>query len=242
IAKFLFLSSHEQILGLEILTRSMILMGPADDLNGAVENLSASSGIRSVVLVMPHQKSVSFDIIYRPGKDNIPPGTLSRATCATTTQDSLHKLHESLCHPGVTRLYHFVRTKNLPYSLDEIKKVTSSCRVCCECKPQFHQPQKVPLIKATRPFERINIDFKGPLPTINENKYFLNVIDEYSRFPFVFPCPDVSTTTVIICLVTLFSLFGMPAYVHSDRGAAFMSHELRAFLAEKGIATSRTTN
>ena len=184
----------------------------------------------------------SFDIIYRPGKDNIPPDTLSRVTCAATTQDSLHKLHESLCHPGVTRLYHFVRTKNLPYSLDEIKKVTSSCRVCCECKPQFHQPQKVPLIKATRPFERINIDFKGPLPTINGNKYFLNVIDEYSRFPFVFPCPDVSTTTVMKCLVTLFSLFGMPAYVHSDRGAAFMSHELRAFFAEKGIATSRTTS
>lgn len=131
----------------------------------------------------------SFDIIYRPGKDNIPPDTLSRATCASATEDSLYKLHESLCHPGVTRLYHFVRTKNLPYALDEIKKVTSRCHVCCECKPQFHQPQKVPLIKATRPFERINIDFKGPLPSINGNKYFLNVIDEYSRFPFVFPCP-----------------------------------------------------
>ena len=63
----------------------------------------------------------SFDIVYRPGKDNTPPDTLSRATCATATDESLYKLHESLCHPGVTRLNHFVRTKNLPYSLDEIK-------------------------------------------------------------------------------------------------------------------------
>ncbi|CAB3981035.1 Pro-Pol poly [Paramuricea clavata] len=34
----------------------------------------------------------------------------------------------------------------------------------------------------------------------------------------------------------------MPAYVHSDRGAAFMTLKLRAFFAEKGIATSRTTS
>ena len=168
----------------------------------------------------------SFKINYRPGKDNIPPDTLSRATCAAATEESLYKLHESLCHPGVTKLNHFVRTKNLPYSLDEIKKITSQCPVCCECKPRYHHPEKVPLIKATQPFERINIDFKGPLPSNNGNKFFLHVIDEHSRFSFVFPCPDVSTTTVIKCLTTLFSIFGMPAYVHSDRGTVL--HEPRA--------------
>ena len=56
--------------------------------------------------------------------------------------------------------------------------------VCCECRPQFHRSENVPLIKATQPFERINIDFKGRLPTNNGNKYFLMVVDEYSRFPF----------------------------------------------------------
>ena len=120
--------------------------------------------------------------------------------------------------------------------------MSSRCPVCCECRPQFHRPEKVPLIKATQPFERINIDFKGPLPTNNGNKYFLMVVDEYSRFPFVFPCPDVSTNTVIKCLTSLFSLVGMPAYVHSDRGASFMSRELREFLSSKGVASSRTTS
>ena len=167
---------------------------------------------------------------------------LSRATCAAATEESLYKLHESLCHPGVTRLNHFVRTKNLPYSLDGIKKITSQCPVCCECKPRYHHPKKVPLIKATQPFERINIDFKGPLPSNNGNKFCLHVIDEYSRFPFVFPCPDVSTTTVIKCLTTLFSIFGMPAYVRSDRGTSFMSRELQVFLRDKGVATSRATS
>lgn len=76
----------------------------------------------------------------------------------------------------------------------------------------------------------------------NGNNHFLMVVDEYSRFPFVFPCPDVSINTVIKCLTSLFSLVGMPAYVHSDRGASFMSRELREFLFSKRVASSRTTS
>ena len=66
----------------------------------------------------------SFDIVYRPGKDNISRDTLSRATCATATDELLHKLHESLCHPEVTRLTVITLCEpleNLPYSLEEIK-------------------------------------------------------------------------------------------------------------------------
>ena len=109
-----------------------------------------------------------------------------------------------------------------------------SCHVCAECKPRFHKPDPAH-------FERLNVDFKGPLASNNNNRYFLTVIDEYSRFPFIFPCANMTTTTVIKCFCGLFSMFGMPAYIHSDRGAAFMSTELRNFLHQKGIATSRTT-
>ncbi|KER32757.1 hypothetical protein T265_01242 [Opisthorchis viverrini] len=97
------------------------------------------------------------------------------------------------------------------------------------------------IIKATQPFERVSIDFKGPLPSTSHNKYLLTMIDEYSRFPFAFACTDVSSSTVIKCFNQLFSLFGMPSYVHSDRGGAFMSGEVQTFLHDRGVATSRTT-
>ena len=184
----------------------------------------------------------NFDIIYRPGKENIPSDAFSRITCALPrSNNSLYDLHDSLCHPGVTRLYHFVRQKNLPFSLEEIKKMTNACRICSECKPNFYRPPSAHLIKATKPFERLNLDFKGPLPSNNKNIYFLNIVDEYSRFPFVYPCPDVSAASVIKCLLSLFSIFGLPNYIHSDRGSAFMSRELQTFLTGKGIASSRTT-
>ena len=182
-----------------------------------------------------------FDIVYRPGKDNIPPDTLSRGVCNALSPPKLYDLHIALCHPGITRMCHFVKVRNLPYSVEDVKNITQACKVCAECKPNYYRPPQSHLIKATQPFERLDLDFKGPLPSSNKNIYFLQIIDEYSRYPFVYPCSNMTAGTIIRCLSDLFSLFGMPAYIHSDRGTSLMSSELKEFLTSKGISTSRTT-
>jgi len=46
---------------------------------------------------------------------------------------------------------------------------------------------------------------------------------------------------VIACLSYLFSIFGIPAYIHSDRGAAFLCQKLISFLCTQAIATSSKT-
>ena len=69
----------------------------------------------------------------------------------------------------------------------------------------------------------------------------LTIVDEFSRFPFVFPCQDINSSTVIKCLCQLFAIFGMPSYVHSDRGSNLISEELKQFFNGRGIATSRTS-
>ena len=137
---------------------------------------------------------------------------------------------------------HFVRRQNLPFSIEDIKQMSASCPVCAELKPRFYGAAPGKLIKATSPFERLNIDFKGPLPTETNNRYILTVVDEYSRFPFAFPCSDMTSSTVVKCLSELFAMFGKPSYIHSDRGPCFMSDELKQFIHEHGIATSRTTS
>ena len=182
----------------------------------------------------------SYDIHYRPGYCNAAPDTFTRVRWAAINSESLYSLHAALCHPGVTRLHNFIRSKNLPYSVDNVKQVCRDYRICQEIKPKYYQPIKSHLIKATQPFERISIDFKGPLPSI-KNPYIITMVDEYSRFPFAYPVRDVSTPTVIKCLKNLFSIFGIPGYIHSDRGASFVSSELKQWLITKGISTSRTT-
>lgn len=184
-----------------------------------------------------------FDIIYRPGRDNCVADTISRV-CSFADRNNnninLYKLHDQLCHPGITRMFHWIKSKNLPISLSEVRQMISSCRVCSEIKPQFFKFQGK-LIKSTSAFERLNIDFKGPLPTRSGRPYLLTVIDEFSRFPFAFPCSSLAATEVIKHLKELFFTFGIPSYIHSDRGPAFIARELKSFCDSLGIATSRTS-
>ena len=78
------------------------------------------------------------------------------------------------------------------------------------------------VIKATKPMERLSIDFKSPIENLNRNNYMLTVVDENSRFPFAFSSSNINAETVIKCLMQLFSLFGLCLCIHSDRGSAFM--------------------
>ena len=186
-----------------------------------------------------------FTTIYRPGKENCAPDTFSRAITATVNfpmRTQLKDLHETLCHPGVTRLAHYVKIKNLPFSLDDVKTVTQSCKDCCEIKASFLKPSSnLTLIKATQPFERISVDFKGPLPSISKNTYLLVIVDEFTRFPFAYACRDMKASTVIEKLTDLFSMFGFPGYLHSDQGSNFMSYEFKSWLHNLGIPTSRSS-
>ena len=66
-------------------------------------------------------------------------------------------------------------------------------------------------------------------------------MDEFSRYPFAFPCSNISSSTVIQCLSQLFCLFGIPACIHSDRGSAFVLKDLKQYLNSSGIATTTST-
>ena len=178
----------------------------------------------------------SYDIQYRPGKDNVVADTFSRALCTTISTDNLYSLHSALCHPGITRMYHLVRSRNLPYSLNSVKQICKDCKICQEVKPQYFKPEQAKLIKATQPFKRLSIDFKGPLP-ITKYEVMLTIVDEYLRFPFAYAVKDMTSATGIKCLTQLFAIFGMPSFIHSDRGAPLISKELNQWLFAKGIAT-----
>jgi len=73
-----------------------------------------------------------FDIVYRPGRDNVAPDAFLRSSCSSVYSDSrsLFELHDSLCYPGVTRIYHFVKSKNLPYSVEDVRQMTNACKIC----------------------------------------------------------------------------------------------------------------
>lgn len=73
--------------------------------------------------------------------------------------------------------------------------VTAARPVCAELRPGYYIQNHL-LIKATKPFNGLNIDFKGPVLSNNGTFYILMIIDEYSLFPFGYSCRDTSSGTV----------------------------------------------
>ena len=158
----------------------------------------------------------------------------------THSLSKLSDIHDRLCHPGVTRLRHFVRTKNLPYSTDNVMKLCHSCRICAELKPHFYLPQQNTLIKATQPMERWSIDFKGPLRSSSQNTYMFTIVDEYSRFPFAFPCPNTTSATVIFFFscryITLLS--STASHISAQCHCISAGHQLYTLVAGVGSLAS----
>ncbi|CAC5361814.1 unnamed protein product [Mytilus coruscus] len=91
----------------------------------------------------------SYDIKYRLGRDNASADCFSRAYCSSVSSDALFELHSAVCHPGINRVLHFVRLKNLPYSVDDVKRPIKQCHICAKVKPQYAKPNASPLVKAT---------------------------------------------------------------------------------------------
>ena len=119
--------------------------------------------------------SYDFSAIYRPANKNNAIDTFSQAISSSvvSASGSLKSLHDSLCHPGITRMWHYVNTKNLPYSFEEVKTMVKSCKGCPEVKATFYKPEiSQHLIKAIQPFKRISMDFQGTVASIIRNNIY----------------------------------------------------------------------
>ena len=188
-----------------------------------------------------------YDIQYRCGEDNVSAHALSRIHVAATTSSPLGDLvdvHNSLAHPGVTRLLEYIQRHNLPFSLAEVREVVATCRTCLEYKPRFSKPSQAGhIVKASKPFERLGVDIVGPeVPSAkSQSRFVLTVLDEYSRFPFAFTLRNITSQGLFACFSQLFAIFGSPVFIHSDRGSQFISAEFEEFCQSRSISHSRTT-
>lgn len=92
-------------------------------------------------------------------------------------------------------------------------------------------------IKVLRPFQFLYLDFLGPYPRSKRgNSVILNVLDKFTKFPFLEHLKKASTTSVIDFLEKrIFSVFGIPEIIYTDNGVQFKSLLFKEFLNLHGI-------
>lgn len=126
------------------------------------------------------------------------------------------------------------------------KDIRRWCRECHDCqssKVTRHVHSSVESLPTpTKRFSEVHVDIVGPLPKSAEMSYMLTAIDRFTRWPEVFPIPDIRAETIAETFVAgWISRFGVPKTLITDRGSQFTSSTWQDVGAILGIKLQHTT-
>ena len=143
-------------------------------------------------------------------------------------------------HLGIKKTYlKLLNSFYWPGLKQDVTKYVNSCHECQVAgKPNQSIPRYPlqPINVPSEPFSKIIVDCVGPLPkTKKGNQYLLTVMCPTTRYPEAFPLKNISAKTIANHLTHMFTTFGIPQEVQSDRGTNFTSDLFTQVLRELGI-------
>ena len=155
-------------------------------------------------------------------------------------QEILSVAHQSDSHLGITKTYQrIINDFFWPGLKRDVVNFVKQCHVCqISGKPNEVVP-KAPLIPIVVPheaFTKVIIDCVGPLPkTRKGNQYMVTIMCPTTRYPIAVPVRNISAKTVITQLLRIFTTYGFPKEIQSDRGTNFTSDLFNQTLREFNI-------
>ncbi|GFU63009.1 copia protein [Trichonephila clavipes] len=148
--------------------------------------------------------------------------------------------HQRFCHVNNDYLVKTSKNdsvKGLPRLTDNGKTHCIPCKLAKSKRVSF---KKTGAVRSKRPLELLHMDLCGPMPTESQggNKYFLNIIDDYSGKVTVFPIrnkSDVFHTFIRFQKRAERFLSKKVIAVRTDGGLEFCNKDMDNFLTELGI-------
>ena len=184
---------------------------------------------------------ISDDVLYhlfQPRTKNLPKSKQiikQLAVPKVLRDDTLRSYHDSLLgggHQGLERTYGIIRMRYFwPRMYTDIETYVKSCEECQKAKRDVHG-KKAPLqpMPVEDVFSRLHMDILGPITTTKEGyKYILLIMDSFSKWPEAFPLKSQEATEIADVLYRdIFTRYGAPKTIISDRGKNFMSKLISA--------------
>jgi hypothetical protein len=151
--------------------------------------------------------------------------------------------HENLAHLKTDSIFDIIDARYWwPMMKRDINAIVIRCPKCQLSAPagdgRVFSPRNVQALpNVPLPFQRIGLDFVGPLPiTKNGNRYLITAIDYASRWPKAVPVKDMSTATVAKFLFDhIIADWGSPLEIITDRGKYFLQEGLQEFFKRRQI-------
>jgi len=160
-------------------------------------------------------------------------------------EDSVARVAHTLAgHRGVQATFQMASLQTfLPEGRAVIYRTVQRCLPCqAKAGPPTPQRHTYATVVSGYPFQRISIDFVGPLPrTQRGNTMLLTVKDPFSKWVEAYPLARATAEATAIKLETeIFARFGYPEEVHSDQGTQFVSDIVKGVHQLLGIRTTTT--
>lgn len=183
------------------------------------------------------------EIRHIAGKENCVADALSRPSALTAIlgESIIMDTHRALGHAAIKSTLKTLRDQGWKGSESGVTATLSSCKSCQAVNYQPRSASELHPIHSENLFEKIAIDFAGPLPRGRDRKeYILVAVDCFSKFPFAAATVNADSATVIKFLQELFAITGPPKTLLSDNGPAFASAELAAYLDSANVKVHHT--
>ncbi|CAI7834967.1 unnamed protein product, partial [Closterium sp. NIES-53] len=188
-----------------------------------------------------------FAAASRSGPESAP------CSCRRLSHETL-LWHHRLGHPSLPRLRGIASrflVSGLPRSLPPLPQGPDPTCVPCVEGRQHAAPHSSQFPPTEAPLQTLHMDVWGPARVrgLGHERYFLLVVDDFSRFTTVFPLRSKGDVTEVLidwiraARLQLRQSFGSDFPVlrlHSDRGGEFSSGLLRAFYRARGIRQTFT--
>ncbi|GJS21559.1 reverse transcriptase domain-containing protein [Tanacetum coccineum] len=120
----------------------------------------------------------------------------------------------------------------------EFVKTCDACQRQGKISQRDEMPQNV--IQVCEIFDLWGIDFMGPFPSSRGNKYILVAVDYLSKWVEAKALPTNDARVVVKFLKSLFSRFGAPRAIISDRGTHFCNDKFDKVMSKYGVTHQRT--
>ena len=143
-------------------------------------------------------------------------------------------------HLGVHKTYNKILNCFFwPNMKKDVAQFVRTCHVCqISGKPNQVIPKAPlqPILVPEEPFSKIIIDNVGPLPkTKRGNQYLLTILCPTTRYPIAIPLRNISAKNIANALMKVFTNYGFPKEIQSDRGSNFTSELFAKVLEELNI-------
>ena len=118
----------------------------------------------------------------------------------------------------------------------DVDRVVKNCSACQHASKMPTRNELTPWPAASRPMERVHIDYAGPIKGI----FYLVIVDAFSRWPEIFETKSTTSTATTRLLQKFFSEHGYPELLVSDNGTQFSSQEFEDYCQKRRICHIRT--